>query len=317
MHKGFIYYFGYAALIAVALLLVATVVCLKAFHDFLKYRQRRYLVIYLVTMIWAVGLWEQWMGLALSIFFFACCALVSTKVRGDWSRSSLAKWGILYPFALMSLYMIFRSQRLTETSTVSEAQLIFSYQSIWLMIEEVVVNATHRLGSTFESLFFPQPMLSAAVIQNLDPNEFNKYNATYTSINQYHYVTIADWYVGLVSGACIALTLVWVIWIFRRGTVVEARLAVIGLLLTIFGMVEHLPVMYRSYFTLPGYASLLDYKQAISVVGAAILISASLNSLFTRQFGKSKLQIVSVCLLVGWMAINNVLKILITVWMTK
>ena len=60
-----------------------------------------------------------------------------------------------------------------------------------------------------------------------------------------------------------------------------------------------------------------DYKQAISVVGAAILISASLNSLFTRQFGKSKLQIVSVCLLVGWMAINNVLKILITVWMTK
>ena len=185
------------------------------------------------------------------------------------------------------------------------------------MIEEILVNATHRIGSTFESLFFPHPMLSAAVTGKLDPNSINQYNSTYTAAGEYHYVSIADWYVGWITGIVITLRVVWVWYVFGSGSLNEVRATVLGLALLVFGFVEHLPIKYRTYFTLPTYASLLDYKQALSILGAGLILCTVLNSWMKQRKKLSKFHLTWMVALVVWSVFNNAAKIIISVRVFK
>jgi hypothetical protein len=314
VHKGFDYYLGYVALVSMALLMIATVLNFYSFLRYLDTLKRRYLISYIVTMLWSIGLWEQWIALPLVLVTFSLAAYISIRVRGSWDKSILARWGTVFPAGMLSGYLILRSRRMTETSQVSEAEWITNYPSIWLMIEEVLVNATHRLGSTFESLFFPHPMLSAAIMGNHVPDQINEYNSSYTVTSSYHYFTIADWYVGWISGIVLTGLVLWARYVYKNGSQQELRASVVGFAFLFFGFIQHLPIKYRSYFTMPGYVSLLDYKQALSYLGAAILISTMITSWMNRSKNNSRKITIMVCLLATWLTLNNFSKVMISAW---
>ena len=313
-HKGFDYYFGFVAATSIILLLIATVLNFYSYIRYLDTFKKRHLIVFLITMFWCVGLWEQWIALPLVLIIFSLASYMSTRLRGDWDRSILLRWGILFPLTVLGAYLIFRSSRMAETNQVSEAEWIFTYPSVWLMLEEIVVNATHRIGSTFESLFFPHPMLSAAIIGNYTPDEINQYNSAYTVASSFHYYTLADWYVGWISGIVLTVFGFWCRWVYKNANQQELRATLIGFAFLFLGFIQHLPIKYRTYFTLPGYASLLDYKQALSFIGAAILISTMLTVWIERSKKEKRKVTILIFVLTIWLIFNNLSKVMINAW---
>jgi len=308
-HKGFAHYLGFVTSLAGALLLVAALLATMSLVRYWETRRTRDLAHFALFLTWSAGLWEKWVGLAFGLVLFSIAVLFIPKLRDTWPRRHVWLGGVVVPTTLLTVYIPLRFQRISETTQISEAQWVFSYPSIGWMIEEMLLNASHRIGSTFESLFFPQPMLSAAVLGGYSPDQYNQYNKTYSSASEFHYHTIADWYVGWITGAIVVIIVLGIRWVFKFGTTKEIRMLFLGITLLIGGLVQHLPIMYRTYFTLPGYASLLDYKQSISIIGAAILLSVAVSALTSRVAHRNRNLMVA--LLLAWVVTNNAVKILV------
>jgi len=73
---------------------------------------------------------------------------------------------------------------------------------------------------------------------------------------------------------------------------------------TYAGFTAHLPIMYRSYFALPGYVSLLDYKHALSILGFAVFVGWGV-AMLTARFADRRLRIAIALAACAWIAFCN------------
>ncbi len=307
MNKGFAYYFRFMSTIATSLLILYAIAVLFFGIRYVRSRRLFDLIGFYISLLLALGAWEQWLNLL--VFLVAGSIILAVRSAGVYARS-LAIHGILIPLLIGGLYLALHLSTFShESNGVTEAQSIFSYPSRALKIEDVVVNASLHVASILEPLLFPWPMLSQSVLQGYNMDVYNPYNRTYTPFSTIHYRGIGDWYAGLIFGLFLCATgyLAW----YLPAREENPWPAVIGLLLTWAGFVVHLPVMYRTYFVLPGAASLLDYKHALSILGCSILVGWGTQMILQRIRGR-KLQLTFVVSFLAWLAYCNYSKVAIS-----
>ena len=304
LNKGFAYYFRFVSTIATSLLILYAAAVLFFGMRYVRARRSADLVGYYVFLVLAVGAWEQWINL-LVFLVAASTILVLQSARGR-SRAILVH-GVLIPLLIGGIYVALHSRAFSrESSAVTEAQSVFSYPSAALMIEDVAVNTSLHVASIVEPLLFPWPMLSQSVLRGRDIDAHNRYNKTYTPYSAIHYRGIGDWYAGLLFGLFLSATTFLVWYLPARDE--NPSPAVIGLLLTWAGFVVHLPIMYRTYFVLPGVASLLDYKHALSILGASILVGWCTQKILQNIRGRSR-KVAFAVVVVAWPAYCNYVKV--------
>jgi hypothetical protein len=304
LNKGFAYYFRFVSTAAASLLILYAIAVLFFGIRYVRYRRPADLVGYYVSLCLAVGAWEQWINLL--VFLVAGSIILTVRVGRERARS-IAVHGILVPVLIGAVYLGLHLGTISrESQAVSEAQSVFAYPSVALMLEEVVVNASLHAASIVEPVVFPWPMLSQAVIERYDIDLYNRYNRSYTPFSTIHYRGMGDWYAGLLFGICVCGTILLGRYLLRAA---ESPLPpAIGLMLAWAGFVVHLPVMYRTYFVLPGAASLLDYKHALSILGFSILIGWGIQSMLDRMQSRW-LKVVSFLAFVAWIAYCNYSKV--------
>jgi hypothetical protein len=304
LHKGFAYYLGFVSTIAPALLILYAMAVLFCGVRYLRTERRGALVGYYVSLLLAVGAWEQWINL---LVFLIVGSLLAARQLPPGPRRRLWLHGVLVPGLVGATYLLLHTGMVArESRAVTEAQFVLSYPSVALMAEDMVVNASHHVASIVEPILFPWPMLSRAVLGGYNMDQHNRYNQTYTPHSAAHYRVLGDWYAGLLFGVWLCATALLVRHL-RRGA---RRMlpGAMGLLLTWSGFTAHLPVMYRTYFVLPGYASLLDYKHALSILGFALLLGWSVESALQHLPGR-RVQGAAVAAVALWLVYCNYGKI--------
>ena len=299
-NTGFAYYFIFASCIATILLIAYGVAVLYFGVRFLKARKRRDLILYYVALLLSVGAWEQWVNW---LAFLVPASLLYVLVWKPANRSRVILHGAIVPALIGLSYVALRypTARL-ESSKVGEAQYVLSYPSTALMVEDVAMNATAHLASIVQPLAVPWPLLSQSMLRNQNMDAVNPYNSVYTPYSAVHYRGFADWYAGLLSGLFVSLTAA-VVWHLRRDRS-RALAAGVGLGVTYAGFAAHLPIMYRSYFALPGYVSLLDYKHALSILGFAVFVGWG-AAMLTARFADRRLRIAIALGACAWIAFCN------------
>jgi len=304
LNKGFAYYFHFMSTIATSLLILYAAMVLFFGIRYVRVRRPADLIGYYASLVLAVGAWEQWINLL--VFLVAASIILVVRSASGRSRAILVH-GILIPLLIGGIYAAMHSRSYSrESRAVTEAQSVFSYPSAALMIEDVAVNGSLHVASIVEPLLFPWPMLSQSVLLGHDMDAHNRYNKTYTPYSTIHYRGMADWYAGLLFGLflCATIFLVW----YLPAREENPWPAVIGLLLTWAGFVVHLPIMYRTYFVLPGVASLLDYKHALSILGASILVGWCTQKILQTIRGRSQ-KVTLAVVVMAWLAYCNYVKI--------
>lgn len=300
LNKGFVYYFRFMSTIATSLLILYAIAVLFFGIRYVRNRRLSDLIGYYISLLLAVGAWEQWLNLL--VFLVAGSTIL--VVRSGWSHARMVViHGILVPLLIGGLYVALHSSTFShESNAVNEAQSVFSYPSAALMAEDVVVNASLHVASILEPVLFPWPTLSQSVLKGYNMDAYNPYNRTYTPFSTIHYRGIGDWYSGLLFGLFLCGTgfLAW----YLPARAENPWPAVIGLLLTWAGFFVHLPIMYRTYFVLPGAASLLDYKHALSILGFSILVGWGIQKTLERLSGRN-LQLTFVVVFLAWLAYCN------------
>jgi len=301
INKGLSYSFKFASIIAVSFFIIYCICTLFFWTEFYFKKKKIYLIGYYVSFLLMVGAWEQWVNFLVFIILFSLILMINKK---DFDRTIILN-GIIIPLIIFVIYFTFRLNSIkVESSLVSEAQYVFSYPTIPLMVEDIIVNISHHIADVVDSAIIPWPLLSQAVIHNYDMDQYNPYNKSYTPYSSAHYITFTDWYSGLILGIflCSGILLIRYLWINKK----DLYIGLMGLLLTCCGFIAHLPIMYRTYFTLPGYADLMGYKHYISILGFSILVGwffqkikervrekkqpiiddPSNNGIMKREFGK-------------------------------
>jgi hypothetical protein len=304
LNKGFAYYLGFVSTIAASLLILYSISVLFFGIRYLRTRRLIDLLGYYLSLFLALGAWEQWLNLLL---FLIAVSILLIRHSGVEKSRAIRIHGVLTPLLIGTIYIALHSGVSSrEANSVSEAQYVFSYPSPALMVEDVVVNASLHVASIVEPLVFPWPMLSQAVLQRYDIDKHNPYNRTYTSFSTIHYRGIGDWYAGLLFAISLCATAALARYLVKNRD--NCAPAVIGLMLTWAGFIVHLPIMYRTYFVLPGYASLLDYKHALSILGFSVLLGWMTHSLALGIRSRS-LKVLSFSLLLLWLAYCNYSKV--------
>ncbi len=307
LNKGFAYYFRFVSTIATSLLILYAIAVLFFGIRYVRNRRLFDLIGFYISLFLALGAWEQWLNL---LVFLVAGSIILVVRSGPPHARMLALHGILIPILIGGLYLVLHSRTFShESNAVTEAQSVFSYPSAALMIEDVVVNASLHVASILEPLLFPWPMLSQSVLKGDNMDAYNAYNRTYTPFSTIHYRGIGDWYAGLLFGLFLCATgfLAWYLPTRAENTWPP----VIGLLLTWAGFIVHLPVMYRTYFVLPGAASLLDYKHALSILGCSILVGWGTQMILQHIRGR-KMQLTFVVSFLAWLAYCNYSKVAIS-----
>jgi hypothetical protein len=307
LNKGFAYYFRFVSTIATSLLILYAISFLYFGIRYVRTRRPTDLVGYYVSLLLAVGAWEQWINLL--VFLIAASLILVVRSESGGSRAIVVH-GILVPLLIGGIYIALHSGTYSrESGAVTEAQSVSSYPSAALMIEDVAVNASLHVASIVEPLLFPWPMLSQSVLEGYDIEAYNRYNKTYTPYSAIHYRGIGDWYAGLLFGLflCATAYLAW----YLPSRAENPWPAAIGLLLSWAGFVVHLPVMYRTYFVLPGAASLLDYKHALSILGVSLLVGWWTQAVLQHIRGH-KLQLAFFVVFVSWIAYCNYTKVVLS-----
>jgi hypothetical protein len=304
--KGFAYYFYFASTIATILLAIYTCGCLIFWTRYCRNQRNLNLLGYYAFFFLAVGAWEQWINLLIFLIAFSAILMLADRKL---DRRTLCH-GVAIPLVVFCVYLILHYPSLhVESTSVSEAQYVFSYPNVPLMIEDMIANASLHIASTFDSLLFPWPMLSQSVIGRLDMDAFNPYNKQYTAYSTIHYQAFTDWYAGFMFALFLCVTVVILQYLRKHKS--DLYGAGMGLGLVYAGFVIHVPVMYRTYFILPGVAGLLDYKHPLSILGASILLgwvverALSSNRLRNNWMSRVALMI----LLCAWIVFTNYMKI--------
>ena len=309
LFKGWGYGFVYVNIIfAIPFMLIYGISVLIFWIYYLQKRQKRYVFGYIASLLLLIGAWDQWVNFGA---FLVCVSglLLIKKRKIDWD---IGLYGILFPFLLCAGYFAFRypTIRSEVSRQATEAQYVFSYPSLSLMFEEMFVNVSYHISDVIDSVLFPWPMLSQAMINNYDMDVYNPYNKKYTAQSVSHYITFADWYAGLLFALFLWATVVLIRYAWKNaGGSEKTTLQVgIGLLLVYTGFLAHVPVMHRTYFLLPELIGMLGYKHMFSVLGFSILIGWGSDTFFQKyeRFSVRAGMLVPLCL---WIIFCNYSKI--------
>jgi len=272
VNKAFFYFFYYTDSLALSLLMIYALCFLIFWKKYLDSRRNSYLIGYYLFLLLCVGAWEQWINLLIFLIIFSIYLLI--RKRGvDWR---IMMHGILIPLLIFSVYISLRYPSIIkETSSIKEAQYVFSYPAKSMMIEDMVVNASLHIADTIDSLLIPWPLLSQSVLHNYDMNKWNPFNVTYAPYPSMHYRFLTDWYAGFLFCFFLVITVLFITYLRKNRE--EEYAGVIGMLLIWTGFIIHLPVMYRAYFAMPGY--LLGYKHLLSILGFSIFLGWAIKKL--------------------------------------
>jgi len=309
VNKAFAYYFYFVSTLALVLLAIYAIGLLFFWTRYLKNRREVYLIGYYACLLLAVGAWEQWMNLLPFLLLFSIL-LMSHNKKLD--RGILVH-GMIVPMLIFLVYMFFRYPTLLlESSSVAEAQSVFSYPSVSLMIEDILSNASLLIAATFDSLLFPWPMLSQSVIYGYNMDTYNAYDKLYTQYSTLHYRAFTDWYAGLLFAFFLCFTLALINYLRKKPP--QRSVPAMSLVLVYSGYAIYLPLMYRAYFILPGVAGLLGYKSSLSILGASILIGWIIDRMLKSESKRISPRMASYIVLVlcGWILLNNCVKIAIS-----
>jgi len=303
VNDGFSYFFYYVDTLAVCLLLIFGICVIYFWIKYLNKQKPLFLVLYYIFFLLSIGSWDQWINLLLCIILFSIFLLFRKKAN----KKRIIIHGLIIPLILFLVYLLLRLPAiLNETGRTAEAQYVFSYPSKRLMIEDMVSNISHHIAGSIDALFFPWPMISQAVINKIDINQYNQYNL-FSPYADMHYRAFTEWYVGLLFGVFMC-GLGWIIYYFKEKTETH-EIILLSILLIFIGFLAHLPVMFRIYFDLPGYVGLLNYKDSLTVLGVSILVGFLVNHFL--KIKNSKLLIILAIILNFWIVNNNYQKIFI------
>lgn len=303
INDGFSYFFFYVDTLAVCLLLIFGIGLLSCWVNYSKNSKPLFLVFYYVFLLLAIGSWDQWINLLLCIIILSIFLSIKNKSN---SRRIIIN-GIVIPLILFVCYLMLRLPGIqVETGKTAEAQYVFSYPSKFLMLEDMVSNASHHIAGSIDALFFPWPMMSQAVIKKIDINQFNQYNL-FSQYADIHYRAFTEWYAGLLFGIFLC-SFLFIFNHFKKKTE-HHEILLLSYLLIFTGFLAHLPVMFRIYFDLPGYVGLLNYKNSLTVLGVSILLAFLINYVISMRH--TRLVTILVILLNIWIVNNNYQKILI------
>jgi len=294
IHKGWSYSFHYASIIAACIMVVYGICLLIFWIKYIKSGKYFNIVFYYLFLLLLVGSWEQWINLLIFII-----VLSITQIKSKFfTERKIYIHGILIPLIIFFIYIAFRfPSAQSEFSKISEAQYVFSYPSLSLMIEDVVSNISVYVSSVISSVLFPWPMLSQSVIKNMNMDILNAYNTKYTELSAAHYKIFTDWYAGFLFGIFLLITIALLVYIKKNKK--NSFQIIFGLLLMYTGFAMNLPIMYRTYFTLPRCAGLLGSKHGFSILGFSVLLGCIINEFSINKFSK---------------LINNLLPIIIFIW---
>lgn len=303
VNKAFFYFYLYTDTIAECMLLLYAIPLLLFWRTYLRSGQRKHLVGFYVFFALCVGAWEQWVNL---LAFLICFTLYQRFRAGKWNRKALLH-GVAVPSLVFVVFVTLRWPTMIEEVTVPrEVQFVFSYPKVSMMVEDMAVNTSHHIADTVDSLLFPWPMMSQAVLHNYDMREWNRHNEVFP-YGSMHYRYMTDWYSGVLLGAFIILTVLLLRRFRERGEIASA--GAIGLILIWTGFLVHLPIMYREVFVMPG--RLLGYKHVLSLLGASILLGWLLMQVRGR-IRSAAWSRASVVLLASWILFCSATKILLS-----
>lgn len=189
--------------------------------------------------------------------------------RGAARRFTMA--GLVFPVAAFALFVSMQlPNAVTLTSQVSEDQYVFSYPSVLLMLEDMVLNTSFHLAYGLDSLLIPWPLMSVSVMSRLNMNLYNVDNTFNAQLPNIAYRTLGLWYAGLLFAVAIWFSAKLIILLVRERGESRNIPALFGLVLYWCGFPLHVPIMFRDYFLIPGHD--IGYKAHISHLGLAILL---------------------------------------------
>jgi len=298
--KGQLIFFKFMSTIVLPLMIIYGIILLIFWLEYLGSRRKRYLIGYYIFFLLLIGVWEQWVNFLLFLLLYSVLLIYREKKLDK----AIVVNGLVVPLVLFCTYMVLKypTMKIEASNINAEAAYVFSYPSIPLMIEDVVVNASFHISDVISPLIFPWPRYSQAVINDYDMDHYNPFNLTAGRLSKIHYYTLTEWYAALLFAGFIYLTVQLIIY-FRRNEG-EIPRGVIGPLLVYTGFAAHLPIMYRVWMTIPPSSEFIAYKHYFSILGFSILLGWLVNKIPLR-IKNPFIRRVTVIILCAWLIFSN------------
>jgi len=299
LHKGQLVFFQFMSTIVLPLMLIYGILLLIFWLKYLENQQKRYLIGYYVFFVLLMGVWEQWVDYLLFFLIYSVLLLYSRKKLDK----GIILNGLIVPALLFTGYMLLKYPTLkAEASNINaEAAYVFSYPSVPLMLEDMLVNASLHISDVVGPLIFPWPRYSQAYMNNYDMDTYNPLNLTAGWVSKIHYYTLADWYAGLLFAVFLFVTVKLMVYLYKHKD--EIPQGAVGPLLVYTGFAAHLPIMYRVWMSIPPYGELVTYKHYFSVLGFSILLGWLLDKISVR--GNLFMRRAVFVLLCAWLVFSN------------
>ncbi len=306
-HKSLYFFMGNVSCLAASLLIIYGLIATFSVVAFYRTLQRRYLVGYYLSLALVVGAWEQCLNMLAALILFSGLLFLRKKINRRVFFHTFAT-----PLIIALAYLAFRIPSATiEVSAVTEAQYVFSYPNIPMMIEEIISNSAYHISQIFDGVLFPWPMQSAAILIPANMDQINLYNARYAGpYGSVHYHAFGLFYAAFISALFIFAMSYTFKHLWGRPKTALDWAAIAAIIAIPMGFLVHLPIMHRTYFLMPGY--FIGYKHSVSLVGAGIWLAWGIDAFAKAYKWRERKLWAVVCIFCLWLVIANGSKIALT-----
>ena len=219
--------------------------------------------------------WEQWVNYGIWILLAGTVAtLWNNHHQGPLvTRNMLAAMAITS--AMMVIYLIIRMPAAREyIHPGAEEELIFTYPSIIMMVDDFISSFFTYIYTAFSN-FFPSFLVTSNTIQHYGFEtiiaEQNGYHEPYQHLVPMHHLFYWRYNAGVVT--TLFLLMLWRSSVRAWQEPKMHHLVIVVLALMIMsGFGTHMLIKYRPYLSVPA----LPYKATMSVFGVSVLIAYTL-----------------------------------------
>jgi len=235
-----------------------------------KFAQR--LALFACSLVFVALGWEQWVNYALWVLLAGIfIAIWNHRHKGPLVFRHISS-AMLVTAILLTVYLSVRFSSIQEYAHAgSEEELIFTYPTIMMMVDDFISSFFTFIYTAFSS-FFPTFLVTSNTIQSFGFDaivaEQNGYHEAYQHLVPMHHLFFWRYYAGIV--ATLFLLFFWQssIRAWKEPDVHHLLIVLIALMI-LLGFTPHLLIKYRPYLSVPA----LPYKATISVFGVSLLIA--------------------------------------------
>lgn len=233
------------------------------------------LCLYTVALITAALGWEQWVNYGVWVIVAGTLALAWNQHHHGPLVSKHILGAVAITAAVLCIYLIIRMPAAREYMHAgSEEELIFSYSSYTMMIDDFISSFFTYIYTAFSN-FLPPSLVTSGTIQKYGFEaivaEQNGYHEPYQHLVPMHHLFYWRYYAGITTTLFLlftwrSLARSW------KSPDIQHLVYVMLALMVLAGFGVHMLVKYRPYLSVPA----LPYKTTMSVYAISVLIAYTL-----------------------------------------